>query len=164
MGLGGAATGANVNTRVSIAIAATSAALALGASLPAAQAATATPATVVYGFGGHCPPTNWSNPLVRPARAFFSLACENGVRRIHWQSWHRSSAFGHATILIFNGLGFTPHGGTISLSDVRRHLGRRYFSHLVMNWTTRNGRHHRETLNWRRDGPFWIWVGNFGGT
>jgi hypothetical protein len=66
--------------------------------------------------------------------------------------------------LIFNGFGFTPHRGTISLSDVRSHRGHRYFSHLVMKWATRNGRHHEEVLNWRRDGQFWIWVGNFGGT
>jgi len=57
--------------------------------------------------------------------------------------------------------GFTPHRGTISLSDVRTHRGRRYFSHLVMKWTTSNTVRHREVLNWKRDGQFWIWVGNF---
>lgn len=144
-----------------IAATAALAALALAPGLPMAQAATETPATVVYGFGGHCPPTNWRDPLVRPVRAFFNLACENGVRHIQWQSWHHSSAFGHATILIFNGFGFTPHRGTIALSDVRTHRGQQYFSHLVMKWTTPNGRHHTETLDWRRDGQFWIWVGNF---
>jgi hypothetical protein len=153
-----------VITRASIAISATVAALALSTGVPAAQAATRAPATVVYGFGGRCPATGWSDPLVRPAKALFSQACENGVRRIHWQSWHLSSAFGHATILTFNGFHLIPHPGTIALSDVRRHLGRRYFSHLVMNWTTRNGRHHREVLNWRRASGFWLWVGNFGGT
>jgi hypothetical protein len=149
---------------VSSAVAASALALATATVLPAAQAAAATPKTVVYGFGGHCPPTNWSDPLVRPVRAFFSLACENGVRRIRWQSWQRSSASGHATILIFNGTGFTGYRGTISLSDVRLHRGHRYFSHLVMNWKTPNGRHHQEVLNWRRDGTFWIWIGNYGGS
>jgi len=88
-----------------------------------AHVATHSTKTVVYGFGGNCPPTNWSNPLVRPGRAFFSLPCENGVRRIHWQNWRAASAAGHATILIFNGLGFTPHSGTIRLSTVRMHRG-----------------------------------------
>lgn len=150
-----------VITRARIAASAALAAMAFAPGLPPAQAATATATTVVYGFGGHCPPTNWHDPLVRPARAYFSLACENGVRGIHWKSWHGSSAAGNATILIFNGFGFTPHPGTIALSDVRSHQGHPYFSHLVMRWTTRNGRHHTEVLNWRRDGQFWIWVGNF---
>jgi hypothetical protein len=152
--------------RVRVAFSAALAALALpfAVGVPACQAATGTAATVVYGFGGHCPPTNWSDPQVRPVRGYFSLPCENGVRSIGWQNWRHSSAFGHATILIFNGFGFTPHRGTISLSVVRSHQGRQYFSHLVMKWTTSNGRHHQEVLNWGRDGQFWIWLGNYNGT
>lgn len=150
-----------VSTLTRIAATATLAALAFAPGLPVARAAPGTATTVVYGFGGHCPPTNWSNPQVRPVRAFFSLACENGVRHIQWRYWHHLSAAGHATVLIFNGFGFTPHRGTIALSDVRNHRGHRYFSHLVMKWTTPNGRHHTEVLNWRRDNQFWIWVGNF---
>ncbi len=129
-----------------------------------AQAHTLNTKTVVYGFGGRCPPTNWSGPAVRPARAYFSLACENGVRQIRWRYWRAASAFGHGTILIFNGIGFTRHPGTIYLSTVRKHRGRRYFSHLVMKWITRNGRQHKEVLNWKRDGTFWIWLGNYSGT
>jgi hypothetical protein len=153
-----------VTTWARIAVAGTAAALVFASGLPAGQAVTGAASTAVYGFGGRCPPTNWSDPLVRPVRAYFSLACENGVRGIGWQYWHRSAAFGNATILIFNGTGFTRHHGTISLSEVRSHNGRRYFSHLVMKWTTSNGTHHKEVLNWRRDGQFWIWIGNFGGT
>ena len=129
-----------------------------------AQVATHSTKTVVYGFGGQCPPTNWSNPMVRPGRALFSLPCENGVRRIHWQNWRAASAAGHATILIFNGFGFTPHPGTISLSTVRMHHGQPYFAHLVMKWTTKNGTNHKEVLNWKKDGTFWLWIGNYGGT
>ena len=58
----------------------------------------------------------------------------------------------------------TRHPGTIYLSTVRKHRGRRYFSHLVMKWITRNGRQHEEVLNWKRDGTFWIWLGNYSGT
>jgi hypothetical protein len=61
-------------------------------------------------------------------------------------------------------VGFTQHHGTVSVSNVRSHRGRRYFSHLVMKWTTPNGRHHKEVLNWRRDGQFWIWIANYSGT
>lgn len=153
-----------VMRRMRIAASAALATLALSTGLPAAGAATGTAATVVYGFGDHCPPTNWSGPAVRPVRANFSLACENGVRRIRWQYWHHSSAAGHATVLTFNGIKFIPHRGTISLSDVRSHQGHQYFSHLVMKWATPNGRRHTEVLNWRRDNEFWIWVGNYDGT
>jgi len=129
-----------------------------------AQVSTHRTSTVVYGFGKRCPPTNWSKPMVRPGRAYFSLACENGIRQIHWQNWRTSSAFGHGTILIFNGFGFTHHPGTINLSTVRMHHGRPYFAHLVMKWTTKDGTHHKEVLDWKRDGTFWIWLGNYGGT
>jgi hypothetical protein len=118
--------------------------------------------TVVYGFGKA--PYSWSNPQVRPTHAIFSLAGENGIRHIRWQDWHRASAFGHGTILIFSGTGFTGHHGTIDLSAVRKHHGQRYFSHLVMRWVTKNGTHHREVLNWRRDHALWLWVGNYSGT
>lgn len=128
-----------------------------------AEVTMASTTTVVYGFGGRCPPTNWSNPRVRPSRAAFSLACENGIRHIHWQDWGTSSASGHGTVLIFNGVGFTPYPCTITLSTVRTHRGHRYFAHLVMKWTA-NGTNHKEVLNWKRDGKFWIWIGNYGGT
>lgn len=149
--------------RVCAAVAVVSAVAIWPASAQAQVAAHSTK-TVVYGFGGHCPPTNWSNPMVRPGRAFFSLACENGVRRIRWQNWRAASAAGRGTILIFNGFGFTPHRGTISLSTVRMHHGQPYFAHLVMKWTTKNGTNHKEVLNWKKDGTFWIWIGNYGGT
>ena len=44
------------------------------------------------------------------------------------------------------------------------HHGQPYFAHLVMKWTTKNGTHHKEVLNWRKDGTFWLWIGNYGGT
>ena len=51
---------------------------------------------------------------------------------------------------------------TIDLSRVRTHKGQHYFSHLVMRWTTKNGKHHTETLNWGYDkGVGWLWLGNF---
>ena len=129
-----------------------------------AKVATHSTKTVVYGFGGRCPGTNWSDPTVRPGCAWFSLPCENGVRGIHWQNWRAASAAGQATILIFNGVGFTPHAGTIRLSTVRMHRGQPYFAHLVMKWTTRDGTRHKEVLNWKKDGTFWLWIGNYGGT
>ncbi|GEM_PF-6948320 len=115
--------------------------------------------TVVYGFGGACPPTNWRRPLVRPARAYFDLACEDGIRRIRWRYWHRLSAFGHGYHLQFNGTGFTPQRATITLSRVRYHDGRRYFSRLVMRWTAKNGVRHTEILTWRRLRHVgWLWL------
>lgn len=124
----------------------------------ASTAASASTHTVVYGFGGACPPTNWKNPLVRPSRAMFNFACEDGIRRIRWHSWHRWSASGHGVHLQFTGTGFLHQPATISLSRVRKHHGQRYFSHLVMRWTTRSGQHKAERLNWRKDGPFWAWI------
>lgn len=117
----------------------------------------ATSKTVVYGFGNH--QIGWAHPEVRPTHATFSLAGEDGIKRIRWRDWRRSSAFGHGLHLLFTG---TYQKATIDLSGVRTHKGQRYFSHLVMRWTTKNGRHHTETLNWRYDkGVGWLWVGNF---
>jgi len=133
----------------------------LGLTAPVAVASAASTITstktVVYGFGGKCPPTGWAHPLVRPSRAMFDLACEDGIRNIHWRYWRRSAAFGHGVHLQFNGIGFTGQPAIISLSRVRTHHGRRYFSHLVMRWTTRNGQHHQEVFNWRHADRTWLW-------
>jgi hypothetical protein len=89
----------------------------------------------------------------------FNLACEDGIRHIRWHDWRRSAAAGRGTHLRFNGIGFTPQPATITLSQVRSHRGNRYFSHLVIRWTTRNGQHHKEVLNWRHiKGVGWIWA------
>jgi hypothetical protein len=134
---------------------AVSSGLGVGATA-AAQAATP---TVVYGFGGKCPPTNWAHPLVRPTHAFFSLPCEDGIRHLTWQTWGRSTATGRGQHLQFNGTGFTPQPATITLSKVRVHDGHRYFSHMVIRSTTMNGHHHTETLNWRHDNHVgWLWL------
>lgn len=132
----------------------------LGVAAIAAPAAEAAASTVVYGFGGKCPPTNWTHPAVRPTHAWFNLACEDGVKQIKWQDWRRSSATGHGLHLRFTGFGFIPQKATITLSAVRTHRGHRYFSHMVIRWKTKNGKHHKEVLNWRRDtgGAGWIWV------
>jgi len=42
--------------------------------------------------------------------------------------------------------------------------GGRYFSHLVVRWTSPSGRHHKEVLSWRRHGRFWLWTGKYSGT
>jgi hypothetical protein len=130
-------------------------------SVTAASAAgAATPRTVVYGFGDH--QIGWARPAVRPSRATFGLAGEDGIKGIKWQDWRGSSAFGHGLHLLFTGTGFRDQHATISLSRVRLHRGRRYFSHLVMRWTTKHGKHHTETLNWRYDkGVGWLWIGNY---
>jgi hypothetical protein len=130
----------------------------LTAPIATASAAPATTRTVVYGFGGGCPPTGWANPAMRPSLAMFNLACEDGIRHIRWHDWRRLSASGHGTHLQFNGTGFTGQAATISLSAVRSHNGRHYFSHLVIRWTTRNGQHHHEALNWKRVNRAWIWA------
>ncbi len=139
------------------------AAVALGLVLgqAPAPARAATTRTVVYGMNGHCPSGTWGTPQVRPKSAFFSLPCENGIRHIRWRTWRRSSASGHGAILTFNGFRLVPHAGTIALSRVRAHRSRRYFSHLVMRWTTKGGRRHKEVLNWRKVGTLWLWAGNF---
>jgi hypothetical protein len=123
---------------------------------PAVAAPSSAP-TVVYGFGDHCPSGHWSNPGVRPARAWFSLACEDGIRSIRWATWRRASAFGHGKHLLFNGIGFTPQRATITLSRVRLHNGHRYFSHLIIKWTTKNGTHHRQIYNWKHLKLGWFW-------
>lgn len=133
----------------------------LGLVAPAMTVAPAianTRATVVYGFGGSCPPTGWRHPMVRPSRAMFDLACEDGIKKIRWSSWRASSAFGHGVHLQFNGFGFIGQPATISLSEVRTHNGQRYFSHLVMRWTTRTGRHMHEVFNWRHIIRSWAWI------
>jgi hypothetical protein len=38
--------------------------------------------TVVYGFGDR--QVGWAHPQVRPSRATFGLAGEDGVKRIRW--------------------------------------------------------------------------------
>jgi hypothetical protein len=127
-----------------------------------APAHAATTKTVVYGMNGRCPSGTWGTPEVRPKSAFFSLACENGIRHIHWRTWRLTSAFGHGDILTFNGFRLVPHAGTITLSGVRSHNGRRYFSHMVMRWTTKGGHHHKEVLNWKKiNHGMWLWVGNY---
>jgi len=67
----------------------------------------ATTRTVVYGFGGGCPPAGWANPA---------------VRLIRWHDWRRLSASGHGTHLQFNGTGFTGQAATISLSAAQERL------------------------------------------
>jgi hypothetical protein len=131
-------------------------------ALPQAATAsvTATSKTVVYGFGNF--QVGWAHPEVRPAHAAFGLAGEDGIKSIRWHDWRRSSASGHGLHLLFTGTGFKDQSATIVLSGVRTHKGHRYFSHLVMRWTTKNNKHHTETLNWRYDkGVGWLWLGNF---
>jgi hypothetical protein len=131
------------------------------AAMPAGATASVNAAskTVVYGFGKY--QVGWAHPEVRPSHATFGLAGEDGIRRIRWRDWRRYSASGHGLHLLFTGTGFKDQKATIDLSRVRSHKGQRYFSHLVMRWTT-NGRHHTETLNWRYDkGVGWLWIGNF---
>lgn len=126
----------------------------------ASASAPANSKTVVYGFGSH--QVGWGHPEVRPTHATFGLAGEDGIKRIRWHDWRRSSAFGHGLHLLFTGTGVRNQKATIALSRVRTHNGQRYFSHLVMRWTTKNGKHHTETLNWRHDqGVGWLWIGNF---
>jgi hypothetical protein len=126
----------------------------------AAAAATATSKTVVYGFGLH--QVGWAHPEVRPTSATFSLAGEDGIKRIRWHDWRRSSASGQGLHQLFTGTGVENQKASIDLSRVRIHKGQRYFSHLVMRWTTKNGKHHTETLNWGFDkGVGWLWLGNF---
>lgn len=127
---------------------------------PAANAST-TPKTVVYGFGPGCPalhPSSWAHPMVRPGQAHFGLSCEVGIDRIRWHDWRRLSAAGHGSFLLFTGVGFRRRPATISLSRVRRHNGHRYFSHLVIVWTSTNGAHHKLIFNWRHDAAMHIWL------
>ena len=126
----------------------------------ATASVTATSKTVVYGFGNH--QIGWAHPEVRPTHATFGLAGEDGIKRIRWSDWRRSSASGRGLHLLFTGTSVKNQKATIVLSAVRTHKGQRYFSHLVMRWTTKNGKRHTETLNWRLDkGVGWLWVGNF---
>jgi hypothetical protein len=126
----------------------------------ATAAATATSKTVVYGFGRY--QVGWAHPEVRPTRATFGLAGEDGIKRIRWHDWRRSSASGQGLHQLFTGTGVKDQKATIDLSRVRTHKGQHYFSHLVMRWTTKNGKHHTETLNWGYDkGVGWLWLGNF---
>jgi len=149
-----------MNVRVTVLIVAvTGCVLAPLAGLGAAPAgaAPASARTVVYGFGGHCPSGKWGKPEVRPSRAWFSLACEDGIRSIRWTDWRQASASGRGKHLLFNGTGFTPQQATIALSRVRVHDGRRYFAHLVIKWVARGGRHHHEAYNWKRTSLGWYW-------
>jgi hypothetical protein len=132
-------------------------ALVLGVGSFPAVAAPQSTQTVAYGFGGSCPPTNWKHPEVKPAKAMFDLACEDGIRTIRWAHWRRTSAFGHGKHLMFNGTSFIPQPATIALSKVRVHDGRHYFSQLVMKWTTKSGHHGHETLDWKHNVAGWIW-------
>ena len=128
--------------------------------LEATASVTAISQTVVYGFGKF--QVGWAHPEVRPTHATFGLAGEDGIKGIRWSYWRRSSASGHGLHQQFTGTGIVNQKATIVLSEVRIHKGQRYFSHLVMRWTTRNGRHHTETLNWRLDkGVGYLWTGNF---
>lgn len=128
-------------------------------------AATGTPTAqtskpiVVYGFNGKCPPTNWADPLVRPTHAFFSLPCEDGVKHLKWKRWGSTTATASGQHLQFNGTGFTPQPATVTLSQVRVHAGHRYFSHMVIRSTLKNGHHKTEVLNWGHDkGVGWLWL------
>ena len=126
----------------------------------ATASVTAASKTVVYGFGRY--QVGWAHPEVRPTHATFGLAGEDGIKGIRWRDWRRSSAAGHGLHLLFTGTGVIDQKATIVLSVVRTHKGQRYFSHLVMRWTTKNGKHHTETLNWGYDkGVGWLWLGNF---
>jgi hypothetical protein len=129
----------------------------VGIGAASAVAAPASAQTVVYGFGNHCPTGKWGKPAVRPSRAWFNLACEDGIRSIRWTYWRRTSAKGDGKHLMFNGTGFTPQPATITLSRVRVHDGRKYFAHLVIKWTTKHGSHHQETYNWKHTNLGWYW-------
>jgi hypothetical protein len=149
----------NIPTRMFISTAITSCLLSVvGVGAAPAMAAPSSAPAVAYGFGDHCPSGHWGKPEVRPARAWFSLACEDGIRSIRWASWRRASAFGRGKHLLFNGLGFTPQPATITLSRVRLHNGHRYFSHLIIKWTTRNGIRHHEIFNWKHVKLGWFWT------
>jgi len=128
-----------------------------GAAAAPAMAAPAKAQTVVYGFGKLCPDGKWGTPAVRPPRAWFTLACEDGIRSIRWTGWGQTSAKGLGKHLLFNGIGFTPQSATIALSDVRVHSGHRYFAHMVIKWTTRGGKHHQEIYNWKHSNLGWFW-------
>lgn len=126
-----------------------------------AASASTTPKTVVYGFGPGCPAlhsASWVHPMVRPRQAHFGLSCEVGIDRIRWHGWRRLSASGHGSFLLFTGVGFQRRPATSSLSRVRRHNGHRYFSHLIIVWTSRNGAHHKLVFNWRHDAAMHIWL------
>jgi hypothetical protein len=128
---------------------------------PAAEASSITK-TVVYGFGAGCPAVqhvSWAHPMVRPRQAHFGLSCEVGIHRIRWRDWRRHAASGHGSFLLFNGFGFSNRPARITLSRVRLHRGRRYFSHLLIVWTGKNGKHHKLVMNWRHNKTehLWLW-------
>jgi hypothetical protein len=117
--------------------------------------------TVVYGFGPGCPAlhsSSWAHPMVRPGQAHFGFSCEVGIHRIRWQDWRRLSASGHGSFLLFTGFGFQDRPATIALSNVLRHNGQRYFSHLIIVWTSQNGSHHKLVFNWRHNATMHIWL------
>jgi hypothetical protein len=129
-------------------------------SAPAADASVIAK-TVVYGFGPGCPAlhsSSWAHPLVRPGQAHFGFSCEVGIDRIRWHDWRTLSASGRGSFLLFTGFGFQNRPATIALSAVLRHKGQRYFSHLIIVWTSRNGRHHKLIFNWRHDATMHIWL------
>lgn len=145
-------------TIVAAVLAAAFALAGLPASSSAAPVASLATKTVVYGFGGRCPPTGWTRPAVRPAKAQFSASCELGARRIRWTDWKRTSAFAHAVIVFSAGF-TTKRPGTLALSTVRRHDGHPYFARLVLRWTTKNGAHHKLVMTWKRlKGLGWLWA------
>ncbi len=141
---------------IQVAIAGSLLAALAGIGAAPAVAAPASARTVVYGFGDRCPSGKWGKPEVRPSRAWFTLACEDGVRSIRWTQWRRASATGRGKHLLFNGIGFTPQPASITLSRVRVHDGRKYFAHLVIKWIT-GGRHHQEIYNWKHTSLGWFW-------
>ena len=125
--------------------------------------ASSTAKTAVYGFGPGCPALqhiSWAHPMVRPGQAHFGLSCEVGIHRVRWHDWRRSSAFGHGSFLLFNGLGFSNRPATITLSGVRLHKSRRYFSHLIIVWTGSDRRHHKLVMNWRFNKTEHLWGWN----
>src|SRR5215469_13962038 len=81
--------------------------------LGATASVTATSKTVVYGFGRF--QVGWAHPEVRPTHATFGLAGEDGIKRIRWSDWRRSSAFGHGLHLLFTGMSVKNQKATITL-------------------------------------------------
>ena len=139
------------------AIAAGTLAVLAGAGATPAVAAPSAARTAVYGFGGACPNGKWGKPEVRPAKAWFTASCEDGLRRLHWTAWGRKTAKGSGQHLLIGAKGITRHAATVVLSGVRVHNGRKYFSHLVIKWTTKSHKHRQEAFSWQHTNLGWLW-------
>ncbi len=114
--------------------------------------------TVVYGFGGACPNGKWGKPLIKPAKAQFTASCEDGVARLHWTTWGRTSAKASGQHQFVAGAGTKHQAATILLSQVRVHGGRKYFSHLVIKWTAKGSKRHQEAYDWKHTNLGWMWI------